>query len=128
MHASARRDLRCMAAQVSERYRSLWKSGLTQRGLEKTYEDGYGDVDNDYETLFWSEQVRRTAMCVACGPQCLVPVSRASPRLSPPTLVRRLLQQALEKNLAFKLSGAIYCRTTPMTTGRMLTRTSGRTL
>ena len=36
---------------------SLWKSGLTQRGLEKTYEDGYGDVDNDYETLFWAEQV-----------------------------------------------------------------------
>ena len=52
------RDVRCMAAQVSERYRSLWKSGLTQRGLEKTYEDGYGDVDNDYETLFWAEQVR----------------------------------------------------------------------
>ena len=29
-----------------------------QRGLEMTYEDGYGDVDNDYDTLFWSEQVR----------------------------------------------------------------------
>ena len=43
---------------MSERYISLWRSGLTLKGLEKTYEDGYGDVDNDYETLFWSEQVR----------------------------------------------------------------------
>ena len=27
----------------------------------KTYEDSYGDVDNDYETLFWSEQVCLTS-------------------------------------------------------------------
>ena len=43
--------------QVSERYKQHWKAGLTQEGLQKTYEDGYGDVDNDYDTLFWSEQV-----------------------------------------------------------------------
>ncbi len=47
--------------QVSERYRAQWKSGLTQEGLVKTYEDSYGDVDNDYETLFWSEQVCLTS-------------------------------------------------------------------
>ncbi len=43
--------------QVSERYKQHWKAGLTQEGLQKTYEDGYGDVNNDYDTLFWSEQV-----------------------------------------------------------------------